>query len=303
MILIDPNHLLYKMDNLGKKEVISQLHDLYANVDENKKRIRVLEILNNLGDNSHFEQVENYFLSDEDAQVRIEAAKLLAFNYDQKRALKPLIWVFDNEMDIRVKYTALRLLVALAHVKPEFKAQVITTLRKALNSKEYKMKMEAAECLGILNVQECFEDLIHELNIDNKQVLLRVIKALERVGDPRAIPYLLHLLGTESVDLWNMTFKAIKKLSKEHDEDLLDSLLPLLNIDEDSEEQSHLRRGMAKALGELKKERAVIPLIEVLDASQYWVRWEAIKALDKIDKHWRVNYKNRLRGKRLSIEK
>ncbi|HEY0087214.1 MAG TPA: HEAT repeat domain-containing protein, partial [Candidatus Lokiarchaeia archaeon] len=113
----NPDEIYKNINQIGRIEVIKQLHELYSLTEDKKVRIRILELLNQLSDKAHFNEIESYFISDEDPYVRIEAAKLLAFNYEDKKAIKPLIWVIENEVAKDVKKTALRLLVALAQVK------------------------------------------------------------------------------------------------------------------------------------------------------------------------------------------
>ena len=107
--MLTPDSIIKDLNKIGRNEAINRLHNLYSVADNQKTRIRILEILNNLHDNFHFEEIENYFISDEDPAVRMEAAKLLAFNYNKKKAIKPLIWVLENEKKTDVKYTALSL--------------------------------------------------------------------------------------------------------------------------------------------------------------------------------------------------
>ncbi|MBD3194449.1 MAG: hypothetical protein GF317_05290, partial [Candidatus Lokiarchaeota archaeon] len=94
--MIDPDSLLKQLKGIGKEELIERLHKIYPTVDK-KTRIKFLTLLNTMHDNTHFDVIENYFISDEDPEVRIEAAKCLAFNHTGKRAIEPLIWVINNE--------------------------------------------------------------------------------------------------------------------------------------------------------------------------------------------------------------
>jgi len=288
------------VEKLGRKEVINRLHDIYCDADDKKKRIRILEILNQLRDKSHFKQIENYFLSDEDPNVRIEAAKLLAFNHEQKKAIKPLIWVFEHEKDEFVRLTALRLMVALGHVRSEFLNMVVESLKKTLKSEDYKLKMEAVESLGILKEKSAVNDLIMELKSKNKQVQLRVMQALETLGDERAVPHLLKALGTASIDLWTYTFNALKKI---RGPSLFEDLISNLGGKADSIKEGYIRKGTAKALGFLGDKRAIRHLITLLDDQFYWVRWEAIEALDNLDYDWRKRYKYLLGNKILTIKR
>ena len=78
--------IIKDLNKLSKSEAIERLHGLYSIADAKNARIKILEKLNELQDKTHFNEIENYFISDEDPEVRIEAAKLLAFNYNEKKS-------------------------------------------------------------------------------------------------------------------------------------------------------------------------------------------------------------------------
>ena len=211
--------ILEELDKIGKKESIKRLHNLYSVAENKKTRIKILEILNTLKDNSHYKEIENYFISDEDTDVRIEAAKLLAFNYNDRKAIDPLIWVLENEKKREVKYTALRLLAAFIY-RDEFKESIINSLKRLLSSSDKKLKMDAAEYLGLIKDQSSIDLLIENLNSSNKLVRMRIIQALGKLKSEKAVPKLIENLTLESSDVWKFTFDASlkilgsKKLSK-----------------------------------------------------------------------------------------
>jgi HEAT repeat protein len=285
--LLDSKSFLDEFDDLSETELIERLHRLYPTVDKDT-RIKFLLLLNQLGDNSHFDTIENYFISDEDAEVRIEAAKLLAFNYERKRAIEPLIWVINNEKDLDVKFTALRLLVALAY-KEQFRETIVETLKELLKSKRAKLKMEAIQSLGLLKEKSASRQLISLLETDKNLVKLRAIKALGDIKSIRAVPFLVKYLGKESKDLWHFSFKALQKILGNKLENLLINRLERLEKRRENENKIPLKRGIIKALGEIGNKTHRGSLLKHLESEFLSVRKEAKSALDKIDPQWRRN--------------
>lgn len=283
--MLDSKSFLDEFDDLSSTELIERLHRLYPTVDKNT-RIKFLVLLNKLGDSSHFDTIENYFISDEDTKVRIEAAKLLAFNYEKKRAIKPLIWVIKNERDLDVKFIALRLLVALAY-KEQFRETIVETLKDLLKSRRSKLKMEAIQSLGLLKEKSASKQLISLLETDKNLVKLRAIQALGDIKSIQAVPFLVKNLGKESKDLWHFSFKALKKILGTKLEDLLINRLERLERRLDNENKIPLKRGIIKALGEIGNKTHRKPLLQHLESEFMSVRQEAKSALDKIDPQWR----------------
>jgi len=286
--LPNPDEIYKNINQIGRIEVIKQLHELYSLTEDKKVRIRILELLNQLSDKAHFNEIESYFISDEDPYVRIEAAKLLAFNYEDKKAIKPLIWVIENEVAKDLKNTALRLLVALAQVKKEHLKVVVEILKKILKSRDDQFKMEAIESLGILEELSSIDDLINELDSNNKLIRIRAIKALEHLKSEKAIPHLLRQLSIESLDVWKTAFIALKNVCGNS---TIDYLLQMLSETENSSDQESLLRGIIKVLGQLEDKNAILPLLNLLKTNNRLLKSEIIEALDKIDKNWAEYYK------------
>lgn len=296
-----PDAILAELEKIGKIEVIEKLHNHYSMSDKNN-RLRILEILNQLEDDAHFEKIENYFVSDEDAEVRIEAAKVLAFNYKKSKAIKPLIWVLENEKRNDVKYIVLRLLVALAY-QEEYRDLIVDTLKKMLKAGDDLLKMDSAESLGMLEVHSVVGDLIELLkSSNNKLVKIKAIQALGNIKSEKAVPLLVDHLGLDSFDVWRFSFDALRSILG--DQRLIDLLLKGLDDIEEMEdnvENGLLKRGIIKALGELSDKRAIPQLISALKDYFYWVNEEAVDALDRIDSSWREEYKDLIRKKNIYV--
>ena len=292
-----PDSLFNEIDRLGRKEVIEQLHKLYI-ISERSYRKRILEILNKLKDIDHFDLIENYFISEEDPDVRIEAAHLLASNYKETKATQPLIWVLENEPTNEIKYIALKLLVELGYREDQLK-KTVEILKKDLKSQSDSVKIEAAKSLRLLEVKSAVEDLIESLNTYNKRVRIQVIEALGILKDEKAVHVLIPFLSTTSQDLWDSNFNALRNILEEK---LPLLLIQILKETDDSVGHGFIRLGTIKALRKLNDKQAILPLIDLLEDHYYWVRWEAVKALDNLEPEWRKKYEYILREKSTIIK-
>lgn len=298
------NHLK-DLNKLRRNEAIKKLHSIYSVAEDKNTRIKILEKLNELKDNTHYEQVENYFISEEDLDVKMEAAKLLAFNYNKvkAKAVKPLIWVLENEKRNEIKHIALRLLVPLAY-RSEYRTFIVESLKRILESKNDPLKIEAAEALGFLKEDSVANDLVEMLKSSNKQMRISAIEALNNLNifPKKAVPLLLDNLELGSYDVWRFAYNTLrKKLSRNNFTN------KLLNILEDTEKNDkdikigYKRRGIIKALGEIGNKKAIPLLINSLKDWHDWVREEALNALDKIDPNWKIQNQSLLKEKNIKF--
>ncbi|MHA1688659.1 MAG: HEAT repeat domain-containing protein [Promethearchaeota archaeon] len=294
--------LIEHLDEIGKNEAIQRLHYLYSLTDNKETRIKILGLLNKFHDNTHFEETENYFVSDEDPEVRIEAAKLLAFNYDGKAALAPLLWVLKNEKKLEIRRVALRLLVPLAR-KKEHEETIIKVLKEALKNGDKKIQMDAAESLGILEEHSANEELMEVLNkVKDKNVRIKVIQALLSLKTKKAIPTLLDNLKLESLDEWKFAFNALLQLtSKEELNQLLIQKLENLKGEKEDRELNEKKQGIARALGQIGNKESIPFLLDLLKDYHDWVREETLLALDKIDSQWKKNYRIELKKRNIYL--
>jgi len=290
--LIDAESFLNEFKDLSKDELIKRIHNLYPRVDE-PTRIKFLTLLNAMQDNKHFDKVENYFISDSNPEVRVEAARLLAFNYHGKKAIKPLIWVIKNEEDFDVRLTAIRLLVALSYMS-KFDHIIVDTLIDLLKCKDPKIKTEVIQSIGILKIKSAHKELISLLGSSKKKLVkIRAIQALGELKCLKAIPLLIENLGNESNDLWHFSFHALKKIVGRDLRDLLIEKLKELENKEENYKQSLLKKGIIKTLGEIGNKNQIDLLLNLLDDEHYWVRNEVKHALEKIEPKWREKYKKK----------
>ncbi|MBD3341266.1 MAG: hypothetical protein GF353_19320 [Candidatus Lokiarchaeota archaeon] len=297
----NPDKILGKIEKIGKNQVILKLHDLYSVADTVKTRLRILEILNQLRDDNHFEEIENYFISDKDSQVRMEAAKLLAFNYNKKKAIKPLLWVLDHEEKNEVKLTALRLLIALGS-RVEFREIVIEYLKKAVREGDEQIKSEATEAIGFLRENSAEKDLIEMLESSNNGLKLQAIRTLGVLKNKKAVPKIMQNLKLNNLLLWEISFRALKKiLTNKQLNELSMNYLTQLEKERDSLQIAYLKCGLIKVIGELRLSDSAPFLLNFLKDYYQIVREETINSLNKIVDGWRDKYKTVIRRKGIKV--
>ncbi len=295
--------LLNNLDKLDRNEALEQLHSYYSLAKTSKERIKILEILNEFGDHTHYSEIESYFVSDEDPEVKIEAAKLLAFNYSDKKAIQPMIWVLNNESKMEVKLTAIRLLTAYIS-KKNFYNDIVFAINNQLLSEDKYMIIEAAESISIIGDSHFESNLIKSLDHKDKLVRGKIIQALGDIESTKSIPFILRNLSLSSLDLWNHAFVALQALTTA---ETLEKLL-LKGIERldtcgslRREEIIDLTRGFVKALGELRSIDSIPTLLKLLAKNDYLLRREIISALNLIDFSWKDKFKQVINKYRIDL--
>ncbi|TXT53291.1 MAG: hypothetical protein BAJALOKI2v1_1070008, partial [Promethearchaeota archaeon] len=268
--MLEPDKLYNKINEFGKRNVIEKLHNLYPKCSK-EERIRILELLNRIGDSDHYETIENYFISDENPEVRIEAAKLLAFNYDKKKAIKPLIWMLKNEIKFEIKIQLIHLLVALSY-KEEFRQFIVQTLCGMLEDENIKIQLEAIESLILIKEESLSEKLMDLAESNNKLIRLRAIRALGSFNIQKSVPFLLKNLRKESLDEWTVTFDALRKILDEKFSKILLEKYQEIKTGKKDLNTAKLRYGIAKAMGELNNPKFRKALKQMENDKHYWIR-------------------------------
>ncbi|MGV9172462.1 MAG: HEAT repeat domain-containing protein [Promethearchaeia archaeon] len=269
---------------MEREEKIVKLHDLYSKTDEIKERRRILEILNRLSDEMHFEKFESYLLSDEDPMVRIEAAKILLFNYDIHKVIDPLLWIYEHDANIKLKCEILRFFIVLAEKNSKYIPKVKELLSIAIESKEISLKTEAICGFSALHLESSVSQIIKVLKSPNRMVQISALEALKDLRSKKTVSHLIRKLDSPRSDLWMLALNALKEIEKDNLGFLLmDTLKKLKN----STKIKNLKKGLIKALGILGRSDASELLLEFLEVDDYELRKTTELALDKITPKWR----------------
>jgi HEAT repeat protein len=168
-----------------------------------------------------------------------------------------------------------------------------------LKDPDWTARREAVVTLGEMADERCVEPLVNALRDGDWQVREAVIEALGQVGSP-AVERLIKMLRD-----WDLRKSVIRALGKIKDERVLDPLMQLLHNDEfkhDATEAlielgapsverligalTHKDEGVRQqaivALGRIKDDTAIDPLIDMLKDPDWFSRLAAAAALEKI---------------------
>ncbi|MGC4099216.1 MAG: HEAT repeat domain-containing protein [Nitrospira sp.] len=168
-----------------------------------------------------------------------------------------------------------------------------------LSDPDWVVRREAVITLGEMGDERCVEPLARALRDGDWQVREVAIEALGQVGSP-AVDTLLKLLRD-----WEVRKYAIAALGKIHDERVLDPLMLQLRNDEFKDDavdalvalgepsverligvlrdkDENIRKCAVLALGRIKSNEAIDPLIKMLGDTDWFTRLTAAAALESI---------------------
>jgi HEAT repeat protein len=185
-------------------------------------------------------------LTDPNRYARINAASALGGSKDP-RAVEPLIGALGDP-DYQVRF---RTAESLAAIKDP---RAVDPLIAALNDSSQSVRMDAARALAAIKDPRAVEPLITTLKVPNSDIQADVVSALGDLGDPRAIAPLIAALAVKvPSDIHDHAATALGKIGPP----AVESLIFLLkNTD------PQLRRGAAKALGDIDDPRAATVLLD-----------------------------------------
>lgn len=241
--------------------------------------------MNRLSDNSHFELFESYLLSDEDYSVRMEAAKVLLFNYNTKRAISPLLWIYEHEKHSKIKAEILKFFIVIAKKDPRYLGKVKEMIKKGLKSRSVQLKLEAIEGCGVLNLESFTPHLITSLETSKTAIQMRAMEALKKLKSKDAVPHLIKKLDGTRLDIWQLALNSLKKIE---DGNLENILIDTLENIKQSEKLRNLKKGLIKALGNLGNTDSLKLLIKFLDIDDFELRKTAESALEQIHPKWKT---------------
>ncbi len=187
-------------------------------------------------------------LTDPNRYARINAATALGGATDP-RAVEPLIGALKDP-DYQVRFRAAE---ALAAIKDP---RAVQPLIAALNDPSQSVRMDAVRALSAIKDPEAVEPLITTLKDPGSDIRSDVVSALGEIGDPRAIPPLIAALATKVPA--DVNYRAATALGKMGPTAVDPLIATLKNPD------PQVRRGAAKALGEISDPRAAIVLLNAL---------------------------------------
>ena len=136
------------------------------------------------------------------------------------RAVRPLIEALNDE-DMLVRWNAIK---ALA----EFGDDAVAPLLRALDTADRFKRRNVVQALGELGGDEVVDRLIRMLMFDesDQMVQVEVIRALDRIRDPRSVDPLITVL---KMDNWEMRWRTIHALEHLGEPKAMEPLLEVMN--------------------------------------------------------------------------
>ena len=179
-------------------------------------------------------------------------------------------------------------------------------LLKALEYKDEKVRRDAAAALGKLKDIFAVTPLINALKDETWGVRKNAAEALGNIGSMKAVRPLLELLRDEDSDVRNTALEALSKTGLPDDPEIRiqfaiaredwkmavnigePAVAPLISLLKEGTKE--VRKGSATALGEIRDDRAIDPLVELLKSdSDSQVRKAAAIAISGFDREFDEN--------------
>ena len=129
----------------------------------------------------------------------------------------------------------------------------------------------ATKALGQIGSEKAITPLLSLLNDKDNSVRLSAAEALGQIGSEKAIAPLLSVLNDKDNIVRGCVARALGQFEK--------TLEPLLRRLQDKREKSYVRGSAAEALGQIGSEKAIAPLLSVLNDKDNIVRGRVARAL------------------------
>lgn len=244
---------------------------------------------------SFAEPVLLYGVAHKSDNVRLSTINALGLIKDNKPPTSEVIDKFSEialkDKNYKIREFAIKGFIELSNNRAFYKGRemVTPTLTKALRDKYSEVRFAAAKALTIYYTQEIVPELLNLLEKEDLNYIMReIVTTLGKIGDPRAVPYLLKFIHRRNITylkgvpvrdwtkllLATILIKPASKISPFIVPDDMDSL----NI------SAGLRQKSIWALGEIGQKSPEISnaLIELLQKDDKYPKEAAIEALGKL---------------------
>ena len=197
-----------------------------------------------------------------DKNVRGQAAVSLG-KLDDTSLLTTLLDALITETDMYVREDITWSLVRMKDV-------ALQPLIALLDDPNPATRHLATHVLGKIGGAQVTDALIHALADTDASVISKAAFGLLQVGDEKAIPALVKLVGHREREVETMLMKVLERFGTAS----VPYLIPLM-----SDERWQVREQIADILGTIGDERALPVLIEALNDEVWEVRFSAVTAL------------------------
>lgn len=298
-----PEEIFKKRAEFGVDQSIRLLSKIIDTSDDKNKRIDAIRYLGLASKEAPalkgecFETLENIFISEENIEIKCEAAKAIG-RLKLDKALKPLIWILEKSEE----NSELRLSVLKAIRKTRFKDNEIALFIKELASTHTAVRDYVKNQLLILNPATLITNLIESLknkNISNK-LKAEIIKLIgfeissinATFKDSSYIEVKYPEIISEMANQKEVLLTEISQILKKDDYNLLESSISILNILKDDIKEDIIKliltdnfivkKNAIIISGKLELSEAADLIVQNLDSLYNEVSLASIEALGEI---------------------
>jgi HEAT repeat protein len=240
------------------------------NVDEDETLALLLRVVNVIGGREAIPTILP-FLDHDNAMIRRLAIETLGQIVDPS-SIDYLLAKLDDS-DVASQQAAVNSISAMVAAMPEMKADVLTKIRKLLQSPSIPMKLNSLSVFVNIQGEGYHDELLLASKESDPAIRQKALSLMGKFGEERFANQLVLALADESTAVRLAAINAIVRLRPEK------GIEPLLSSLEDGD--IWIRTAAAQALGEYRHPDALQPLIRHLENDAAPVRIAVIEALGK----------------------
>jgi AAA family ATP:ADP antiporter len=272
-------YALQVIENVKNEIFIPHLKSL-LHAPSSEIRVQVLRILNGYEDINVSTEVHQ-FVQDEDFEVRVEAM-CYTMRHDPDGRQNVIERLNDSDQMIRTaaflcvarEYKEDKAFRAEVDAKKLFHSFVDQCYQMDLEGQELDfLKMNIARVIGIVKTPELYPVLNTLLHDDSPKVIRAAIQSAGSTQDPLFVSTLVQHLNTNLVRL------QARDALVEYGERIVDTLETSI---EDLSQEKRIRIGVIRVLSFIGSQRSVNVLVKHLGHSDLQLRYEIVKALNKL---------------------
>ncbi len=240
-----PEEIFENRAEFGLYNSIRMLTKIIESSDDSNKRKSAIKYLGLVSKEAPaykeecFDSIENILISEENIEIKCEAAKALG-KLKLKKALKPLLWIFDKSVD----NNDLRLSILKAIYKITFEDAEIELFIKELDSSHIEIKEYVKNQLLILNPEVLVKKLINSLpnkNLSNKnkaEIIKLIAFEISSINSSFEGSSFIEVkypeILSELINQKEVLLTEITQILKTDDKSLLESSISILSILKDN---------------------------------------------------------------------
>jgi HEAT repeat protein len=230
------------------------------------------EALGIIGDKRAIEALIQSIKEDADYEVRWRSAYALGQLGEGNYHVTEILIESLNSDSWTLRENAAKALGNLAST------EVVEPLISLLDDKEWRVRKQAINSLGKIGSDEAVKPLLRLLYDGDTDVRRNTMEVLACMGDIAFDP----LMDLYMCDDWQIRSKAAECLGKLGDERAVEYLVETLYSKKKEDRNRQMRGKIIEALGNIGDERAIDALVEVIDGDTLFLKRKAEDAILKI---------------------